>query len=196
MTQQSDRRAASRRKVLEAAAELFRSQGVEATSMDDIAAAAGVARGTLYYNFAGKDELVASLALVGHLALQERVQPRVGRVPAPRLLAEALRELAAWTEENPHLARAAYTLALTQGLRGEPGPAGRPSFRRLLAEVIAAGQEAGELRADVEAYDLAVALTLIVVGETLTWLAAPRPPGLKTRTRRCLDLFLKGALPR
>jgi AcrR family transcriptional regulator len=51
----------NRRKVLDAAAALYRERGVEAVSMDDIAVAAGVGKGTLYRRFADKSALAAAL---------------------------------------------------------------------------------------------------------------------------------------
>ena len=51
----------SREAILAAAAELAASRGISATSMDDIAQFAGVSKGSLYYNFASKNELFGAL---------------------------------------------------------------------------------------------------------------------------------------
>ncbi len=48
----------TRRKIYEAALELFREQGFEQTTMRDIAAKAGVALGAAYYYFSSKDAIV------------------------------------------------------------------------------------------------------------------------------------------
>jgi AcrR family transcriptional regulator len=53
--------ARNRRKVLAAAEELFAGRGVAAVSMDDVAAAAGVGKGTLYRRFGDKSGLAAAL---------------------------------------------------------------------------------------------------------------------------------------
>jgi AcrR family transcriptional regulator len=53
--------ARNRRKVLAAAEELFAARGVAAVSMDDVAAAAGVGKGTLYRRFGDKSGLAAAL---------------------------------------------------------------------------------------------------------------------------------------
>jgi TetR/AcrR family transcriptional regulator len=44
-----------------AAAELFGTQGLDRSTMEDIAAATGVPKATLYYYFAGKEEILAFL---------------------------------------------------------------------------------------------------------------------------------------
>src|SRR5689334_8361487 len=51
----------NRRLLLQAAGRLYAAHGVDAVSMDDIAAAAGVGKGTLYRRFTDKSALVAAL---------------------------------------------------------------------------------------------------------------------------------------
>jgi AcrR family transcriptional regulator len=53
--------ARNRRKVLAAAGELFAARGVAGVSMDDVAAAAGVGKGTLYRRFGDKSGMAAAL---------------------------------------------------------------------------------------------------------------------------------------
>ena len=65
-----ERRERTRQRVLDGAAAAFAKAGYAATSMDDIAAAAGVSRLLLYRDFAGKQELY-------HAVLQ-RTMDRIG----------------------------------------------------------------------------------------------------------------------
>lgn len=55
------RRGETREKILAAAAELGAANGISATAVDDIAAAAGVAKGSVYYNFKSKEQLYTEL---------------------------------------------------------------------------------------------------------------------------------------
>lgn len=57
----TDRGRATVTRVLEAACVLFAKQGVRATTLDEIGAAAGVGRGQLYHFFADKADLVADV---------------------------------------------------------------------------------------------------------------------------------------
>lgn len=57
----TDRGRATISRVLEAACVLFARQGVRATTLDEIGAAAGVGRGQLYHFFADKEDLVADV---------------------------------------------------------------------------------------------------------------------------------------
>ncbi|MBM9505502.1 TetR/AcrR family transcriptional regulator [Actinacidiphila acididurans] len=55
------RRQATRQKLYEAAVTLIAEQGFSATTVDEIAERAGVAKGTVYYNFASKNDLFEEL---------------------------------------------------------------------------------------------------------------------------------------
>ncbi|MFG2608254.1 TetR/AcrR family transcriptional regulator [Streptomyces sp. NPDC048514] len=57
----STRREATRQKLYEAAVTLIAEQGFSATTVDEIADRAGVAKGTVYYNFASKSVLFEEL---------------------------------------------------------------------------------------------------------------------------------------
>jgi AcrR family transcriptional regulator len=78
----------TRRKIYEAAMEMFRDKGFEETTMRDIAAKAGVALGGAYYYFSSKDAIVLAFyaemqeasnqpvleALTGEKKLKERIR--------------------------------------------------------------------------------------------------------------------------
>jgi len=54
-------RAQVKQRLLDAASELFSRRGVHATTLDDVARAAGFSKGAVYSNFSSKDDLVVSL---------------------------------------------------------------------------------------------------------------------------------------
>ncbi|MFD3520338.1 TetR/AcrR family transcriptional regulator [Streptomyces sp. NPDC058653] len=61
MDRSSTRRQATRQKLYDAAVTLIAEQGFSATTVDEIAERAGVAKGTVYYNFRTKNELFEEL---------------------------------------------------------------------------------------------------------------------------------------
>lgn len=65
--------AANRRKVLAAAAQLFAERGVDAVTMDDVAAAAGVGKGTVFRRFTDKSGLATALIDDRERRLQQRM---------------------------------------------------------------------------------------------------------------------------
>ena len=79
----------ARQLLLEAAARLFYAQGVGATGIDTITTAAGVAKKSLYNNFASKAELVAAYLEARHEEWLDlyRARVAVAATPAERVLA-------------------------------------------------------------------------------------------------------------
>ncbi|MGN6405120.1 TetR/AcrR family transcriptional regulator [Sinomonas sp.] len=64
-TRGSARSEATKQRLFLAAVELIGQRGADAVTVDEIAAAAGVAKGTVYYNFGSKQELVQQLLRYG-----------------------------------------------------------------------------------------------------------------------------------
>src|SRR5271154_2403787 len=57
----ADDESAKRRQIVDGAREVFLAQGFDAASMNDIARAAGVSKGTLYVYFGNKEELFEAI---------------------------------------------------------------------------------------------------------------------------------------
>ncbi|MDI5963573.1 TetR/AcrR family transcriptional regulator [Streptomyces sp. SL13] len=70
----SARREITRRRLYEAAVTLIAEQGFSATTVDEIAERAGVAKGTVYYNFGGKNDLFTELLRHGVGTLTEALR--------------------------------------------------------------------------------------------------------------------------
>jgi AcrR family transcriptional regulator len=90
----------NRARILEAAATAFAAHGVE-TSMDDIAARAGVAVGTLYRHFATKDALMVAMARRQFARILQAAQDGLNRSGEPFEVAKGvLRDGAAVTAQD------------------------------------------------------------------------------------------------
>ena len=64
----------TKRSILDAALELASLNGITGTTMEDVAARAGVAKGSVYYNFSSKDKLFEQLLLDGVGSLAETLR--------------------------------------------------------------------------------------------------------------------------
>jgi AcrR family transcriptional regulator len=148
--------ARNRLKVLAAAAELFAARGVAAVSMDDVAAAAGVGKGTLYRRFGDRSGLAAAL-------LDEREsQLQAAMLSGPPPLgpgASATRRLAAFVEAylaflDAHLDVVEMSQTASRGARLRTGS--HRFWRQHVALLLA---EAGAPDPDVRAGALLAAFT-------------------------------------
>ncbi len=102
-----------------AAAKVLHEQGVERTTLADIAREADVPVGNVYYYFKTKDELVQA-ALSEHTAYLDELTGRLDRLPDPRDRLKALVE--AWVEQRDVAARYGCptgTLAAELGKRAD-----------------------------------------------------------------------------
>lgn len=63
----------TKRKIFETSMKLFAEKGYDATSVEDITSAVGVAKGTLYYHFSSKEEIFNFLIEEGVKLLQNSV---------------------------------------------------------------------------------------------------------------------------
>ena len=85
------RRADTRQRLFEAAVELIAEQGFSATTVDDIALRAKVAKGTVYYNFASKTVLFEELLRHGIGLLTDEFRAAVAGKPPREAIAALVR---------------------------------------------------------------------------------------------------------
>ncbi|MEV0584161.1 TetR/AcrR family transcriptional regulator [Nonomuraea sp. NPDC050310] len=180
---------AKRRRLMEAAADVVHRQGVERTTIADIARAAEVPVGNVYYYFKTKDELVAA-ALAEHERQLDLLVERLDQLADPR---ERLRRLIeGWVGQAGLAARYGCptgTLAVELDKRDEGGldqEAGRV-IRRLLTWVETQFRELGQ--ADPEG----LALTLVGAYQGMSLLAsALRDPAVMEREGARLLAWIDG----
>ena len=75
MSTQAERRASTVAAILASARNLFRTRGFDATSIDDIAAGAAVAKGAVYHHFESKEAIFTCVL--------EAVQAEIQQIPLP-----------------------------------------------------------------------------------------------------------------
>jgi AcrR family transcriptional regulator len=144
--------ARNRRRILEAAGELFAARGAEHVTMEDIARAAGVGKGTLYRRYPDRASIALALLDEHERALQEQLlrgPPPLGpgEPPAERLAA-FYAAMVRLLERHVHLALGAET----GGRRFATGAYGfwRAHVRALLTQDPHHAEEAGRLDALVD----------------------------------------------
>jgi AcrR family transcriptional regulator len=71
------------RRILDAAVDRFATFGIRRTTMDDVAAAAGIGRATLYRRFAGRDDIVRAAVFRELARFVDEVDARVQELEGP-----------------------------------------------------------------------------------------------------------------
>jgi len=149
-----------RRRILDAATQRFASHGFAKSSMDEIAAAAGVSKGLIYDHYPSKEDLLDAVweELVERwTAATLRTKLADGDIAVS--IGAALRASIAFVESDPLLHR---ILAQDPGSLVPDGREGIAAFARLyrsmLEPVLARGKRRGELRRDLDVAHTAEAI--------------------------------------
>ena len=71
----------TKRKIFETSMKLFAKKGYDATSIEEITATVGVAKGTLYYHFSSKEEIFNFLIEEGIKLLQNSIDIKTAKFP-------------------------------------------------------------------------------------------------------------------
>lgn len=96
----------TRSELLAAARRLFAERGLNDATIEDLTAAAGVAKGTIYGYFRSKEDLALAVVRLGFLELEILVRARLGRGGSPReRIARIVSAHAEFFSRNPDLMR-------------------------------------------------------------------------------------------
>ncbi len=174
-------RDARRRQIVEAAASQFARTGFEATLMDDVAAAAGVSKGSLYASFTNKEDLFYAVFewLQGQLLQTSLAHMKVGGSAKEQLVAFAEAGVGAFVD---HVALYPVTLevwaaAAKTGTRHRFAEAMQRlyvDYRSQISVLLRAAQGAGEIRRDAEIEVLSAVLVGAVDGLLLQYWLDPK----------------------
>ena len=167
----SRRRADTRQRLYEAAVELIAEQGFSATTVDDIALRAKVAKGTVYYNFKSKNDLFEELLRHGIGLLTDGFRAAVQGLP-PR---EAVGALVRTQLEYIRRYRAFAQLLLSEMWRTnrewhQTLILLREQAIGVIAETLQGGVDSGDLPSDLDVPVAAAALFGIGLVVAVDWL--------------------------
>jgi AcrR family transcriptional regulator len=146
-------RRSARDRLLEAADRLFYDEGVHAVGIERVLEESGVAKGSLYYNFAGKDELVGVYLRNRHANWAARIAEAITAAPTPNDKILAVFDALAWLFGQPDFRGCAFINAAAEASAGSAEELATKDFRTWLHELFA-GLAAGYPRADTLAAQL------------------------------------------
>lgn len=160
--------------VFQAAVEEFAEHGYGSASMNTLVKRAGISKGSLFTYFRSKSGLfdaVVEQAAGRVRADLKALRERTRQDPFPHRLEALVRTGFTFLDAHPHLARIYFRL-----LQGGDAPLGRSQAQALrkrsqefLEELITEGQQAGELRRDLDARRMAFLLNLELEALLAAW---------------------------
>jgi len=193
-----DSRELKRKRILRAAIEVFAEKGFFAARMTDVAKEAGVADGTLYLYFEGKEHLLISVFDDIMRRFVGRIQNEIEEIDAPleKLRAMVRIHMETLGEDRPlahvlqietrHSRR--FMNLFNRGRLGE--------YLNIIRLIIEEGQASGTIRNDISP-GLAINFVFGSVDELVTsWLLADEPGNLAAQAEQIVGLLTDGLVPR
>ncbi len=201
-SRRAEKKAVARRRILEAAREVFFRDGFMAANLDEVAERAGVAKGTLYRYFDSKAELyVAVLSHNGEIferKMRETISPELS--PSEQIRVTGRFYFEHWTGNREYFQ--IFWALENQAVIGELPPGVVEEVTklweeclRLLADVIQQGVRQGHF-VDCDAWEVANILWTLANGLIQSELAVPRRRLRRARLdhlfQNAVDLVLRG----
>ena len=185
-----------RTRILDEAARLFLARGYAETTLRDIADAAGVKAGSIYYHFDSKEELLGEILDTGIERIATTLDTALAASsddPAARLEAAIGAHLSALFEHGP------YTAAHVGVFHGAPedvrraGIPARDAYEKRWTDLIEEAADAGLLDPALDRHVARVAL-LGMMNATLDWYRPDGPAGLDQVADTMATIALGGLL--
>ncbi len=193
MTSEQSKSDISRARILDAAAKTFRQKGYAATTLIEIARAAGMQAGSLYYHFGSKDELLEEVLDIGMRRVHEAVEESQERLPADSSHRDRIR-----VAVEAHLATLLkhddYTSANIRIFGQVPEEVQlhhirqRDAYAELWRHILSKAQKSGALRSNID-LGLVRMLLMGALNWSVEWYQPGRTPIQTIADQMCLMLF-------
>ncbi|WP_203295090.1 TetR/AcrR family transcriptional regulator [Maricaulis parjimensis] len=187
----SPRARANREKIYQAAITLIERQGLEATTMDEIAAEAGMARASVFNHFPSKLLFLAEF-------FQRFTDDVIGAARSARLTGfrnrlEALfAAIGPIAHANKAMVREFASLAMGHGPLAEAESEADDVMHSFFRELVEEGQRTGELRPDVDTGVLTDFLLGILTVTTHDWVNSGQSSSLQADLAARFELLIQG----
>lgn len=184
----------TRQRVYEAALEVFRQDGVVASRIEDITDRAGVSRGSFYFHFPTKEQVLLERARVSERRIAVVLSELPSETPLDGVLDTFGREFTREWQADPRIFPDAGMVALRQ--TSEAMAQGRVEpVRGALSAHFRQAADRGEISAAVPADLLSDFFLVNSFGAALAWSGNPDRLGLDAVLSSVAYLFLNGVKP-
>lgn len=179
-------------RVFEAALAVLRRDGLEGSRIEDIAERAGVSRGTFYFHFPTREDVLRELLRRNQVRLAEQLKALDEAAPWTEVVGLLVGDIVEAWSNDPRLLAAAGRVALSDvDIELEGQLASNPGLVALIPRVERA-MERGELADTLPAALLTSLLLIQILAAALVWVRVPEMD-LRPQLDAVLLLFHQGA---
>ena len=186
---QKRKKLATRRRIFEAALKLFREKGYEATTIDDIALEADVAKTTFFKHFPRKYEIILEfLEKRRERIMAAASEEQIGHLSTKMQLAHILSTTVMLNESDPIITE----IAMTEYVRSGDIIQMDTPIIELFYKTLERGKERGEIRLDVSSHVVARVLWAYYVDSLFSWVRSKREQPLGPMLLAGIDVIFEG----
>lgn len=194
MGRRDQQREETRRKLYETALASFRARGVGATSIEEIAAAAGVSRGTFYFHYPTKEDVLLQLLQESQQGMAEQLDELPDAATLPEVLDQVADLLAAQWRDDASLLASIGMVALTRATTDLANLDAIHPVHGALSPRFAAAATRGEIGDLIPPELLTQFFLANLFGAALAWCGNPVVP-LDALLRSVVVFFLRATRP-
>lgn len=180
--------------MFEAALTLFRRDGAEAARIEEIASLAGVSRGTFYFHFPSKDDVLAELMHRSQLEVVEQLAQVPEEAPIRQALGVVAQAVASRWQEDPRLLAELGVVALRNTANALSDTAKVHPLQGALRAYFERAQARGEVGVLIPPLLLSQFFLVNLFGAAITWSGNQVVP-LAALLDNVVTFFLQGAKP-
>lgn len=195
--------AETRQSLLSAGLLEFSKRGYAAARLEDVARAAGVTRGAIYWHFNSKAELYAALVADATARLERVIGAALaGAGSFQAKTRRVMVRMLAYLEEDQTYRAVQGLLLVTTGVDPDLDATRRAQIAEIgakeseLAAILRAGVALGEFRADLDPLEGARAMLAYLDGLTLHWLLTPDAYSIQASAPALVDIYIRGIVAR
>jgi AcrR family transcriptional regulator len=165
MAKMTEGRPSARDRLLAASDELFYNEGIHTVGIDRVIEKADVAKGSLYYIFGGKDQLIEAYLFNRHQVWMRTIQAGIDKVDGPQAKILAVFDVLGELFARPDYRGCAFMNATAEAKEGSPEDLAAAKFRTWVHGLfLDLARNAGA----EDATDLAEQLVVLYDGATTT----------------------------
>lgn len=192
MSRQKVKREGTKELIINTALELFNSVGYENTTIDLILEKADIAKGTFYYNFKSKEDVMENIAKKLMFSFEQEVKELSEKNVSPLIIIEKIvYQLAEWAMSNPEINKALIIERFKFLSNNKANYEG--SFRRVTSYFIEKAQKEGSISSEINNIELAQILGMMLLQAMLHW-HYDNSINLNEKFKNCLNVFFKGVI--
>jgi AcrR family transcriptional regulator len=192
----SRRSAELRERLFRSALDLFARKGFVETTVEDITDAADVGKGTFFNYFPSKDHILIAFGEMQFAKLKAAAdEARRNNIPVPNFLRSLGHRMTEEPTRNPDMIRALLLGYLSSTPVREAMLDLQNRVLAVHSEMIALGQERGEIRVDLPPLEIAQVFRQTIFGTLLIW-SLYADNSLLSRMESAFEVIWQGLTPR